>query len=262
MKDEKGQCPQPEKAVEFKQFKRTEIAEMRPVNQADIENFKNGNNIIAVFGENPIMVSISDADKNNGSPKIGDMIARNPKNHNDKWLIADKYFSDNFESLEKEAEPNAVQSDVTVLKISDSKVLNTKDCPLPLQVIPNQMGINLCSVDFISWEKQLDGQLIDLTITFIPDNTETKVFKIEVDGETYHVASILNKEETKEKFIKENNEESIDAIDEVPEKNWEYIKVTMDENDEKGNPLVFTVKEMVTKLTERFPIEIICSSVY
>jgi len=32
-----------------------------------------------------------------GSPKVGDMIARNPKNHNDMWLVAKVYFEDNFE---------------------------------------------------------------------------------------------------------------------------------------------------------------------
>ena len=31
---------------------------------------------------------------------VGDMIARNPKNHADKWLVAAQYFSDNFEPLE------------------------------------------------------------------------------------------------------------------------------------------------------------------
>ena len=44
-------------------------------------------------------VSISDADLKNGSPKIGDMIARNPKNHNDQWLVAEQYFKDNFERV-------------------------------------------------------------------------------------------------------------------------------------------------------------------
>ncbi len=43
-------------------------------------------------------------------------------------------------------------------------------CPLPLDVIPNRMGINLCSVEAISWQKQDDGQLINLTIHFIPTN--------------------------------------------------------------------------------------------
>jgi len=32
-----------------------------------------------------------------GSPKEGDMIARNPKNHADQWLVAKKYFEDNLE---------------------------------------------------------------------------------------------------------------------------------------------------------------------
>ncbi len=42
-------------------------------------------------------VSVSDADKQAGSPKIGDKIARNPKNHSDRWLVAADYFADNFE---------------------------------------------------------------------------------------------------------------------------------------------------------------------
>ena len=42
-------------------------------------------------------------------------------------------------------------------------------CPLPLEVIPNHMGINLSSVEAISWTKQDDGQLTDLTIHFLPE---------------------------------------------------------------------------------------------
>lgn len=42
-------------------------------------------------------VSISAADRDNGSPKIGDMIARNPIDHDDQWLVAQKYFEDNLE---------------------------------------------------------------------------------------------------------------------------------------------------------------------
>lgn len=43
-------------------------------------------------------VSISEADINAGSPKVGDMIARNPLNHKDQWLIAEDYFWQNFEN--------------------------------------------------------------------------------------------------------------------------------------------------------------------
>jgi len=32
-------------------------------------------------------------------PKAGDMIARNPKNHADQWLVAAQYFADNFEPI-------------------------------------------------------------------------------------------------------------------------------------------------------------------
>jgi hypothetical protein len=41
--------------------------------------------------------------------------------------------------------------------------------PLPLSVIPNSMGINLCSVEAITWTEMDDGQLVSLTIHFIPD---------------------------------------------------------------------------------------------
>lgn len=51
-------------------------------------------------------------------------------------------------------------------------------CPLPLHVIPNYMGINLVSVESLRWSRLPDGQLIDLTLAFLPvgghdDNTTT-----------------------------------------------------------------------------------------
>lgn len=51
-----------------------------------------------------------------------------------------------------------------------SDIITGKDCPLPIEIIPNNMGINLCSVDSIEWRKQDDGQLVDLKINFIPYN--------------------------------------------------------------------------------------------
>lgn len=65
----------------FKKYKRKGHAEMCPwVEGFDMER-----------------VSVSASDKENGSPKDGDMIARNPKSHADQWLVAKKYFEDNFE---------------------------------------------------------------------------------------------------------------------------------------------------------------------
>ena len=69
---------------EFKQYRRKQIAELRPF----------------VDGEELASVSVSEEDKKAGSPKAGDMIARNPKNHADQWLVAAAYFNDNFEPVE------------------------------------------------------------------------------------------------------------------------------------------------------------------
>jgi hypothetical protein len=84
--------------AEFKQYRRTQIAEMRPVTEWDIKAYQVDREIHSTI-ESEIKVSISDVDKQNGSPKIGDMIARNPKNHKDQWLVAEKYFKDNFEEI-------------------------------------------------------------------------------------------------------------------------------------------------------------------
>ena len=43
-------------------------------------------------------ISIKMEDHLNGSPKQGDMIARNPRNHKDQWLVAKDYFEENFET--------------------------------------------------------------------------------------------------------------------------------------------------------------------
>ena len=43
------------------------------------------------------LVSISEADKENGSPKKGDMIAFNPFDATDMWLVAEEFFKDNYE---------------------------------------------------------------------------------------------------------------------------------------------------------------------
>lgn len=69
---------------EFKQYRRKQIAQLTC--------WKPG------FDMTGVSVSLPDAE--NGSPKHGDMIARNPKNHADMWLVAAQYFSDNFEPLE------------------------------------------------------------------------------------------------------------------------------------------------------------------
>jgi hypothetical protein len=65
----------------FKQYRRSQIVELRPY----------------LEGEDISRISIATVDKEAGSPKPGDMVARNPKNHADQWLVAAQYFKDNFE---------------------------------------------------------------------------------------------------------------------------------------------------------------------
>jgi hypothetical protein len=70
---------------EFKQYRRKSISEIRPYQLGEMLD---------------IIVSISEADKLQGSPKEGDMIARNPKNRNDQWLVSKEYVEDNLEPIE------------------------------------------------------------------------------------------------------------------------------------------------------------------
>ena len=69
---------------EFKNYRRKNVSEMRTYVEGEMLDTK---------------VSISEADLKAGSPKVGDMIARNPKNHEDQWLVAKAYFEDNLELI-------------------------------------------------------------------------------------------------------------------------------------------------------------------
>ena len=74
----------------FKKYRRKGIAEMRPVlAHEDAVGFDPEDNI-----------SISEADRINGSPQLGDMVARNPLDHSDQWLVAEAYFLENFEEIQ------------------------------------------------------------------------------------------------------------------------------------------------------------------
>jgi hypothetical protein len=71
--------------IEWKQYRRTNIAEMRPV----------------VKGEDLEGISISAPDNRlrYDNPSVFDLgyIARNPANHADQWYVARAYFEANFE---------------------------------------------------------------------------------------------------------------------------------------------------------------------
>lgn len=64
-------------------YRKRGLAEMRPY----------------VPGEPMDGISISAQDTAAGSPVLGDMIARNPNDHNDLWLVSKKFLEDNYEEL-------------------------------------------------------------------------------------------------------------------------------------------------------------------
>jgi len=72
---------------EFRQYRKKQIAELRPVTDNEMMHGLSGN------------ISISPNDKELGHPFLGDMVARNPKNHNDQWMVAKEHFKDNFELM-------------------------------------------------------------------------------------------------------------------------------------------------------------------
>lgn len=73
--------PQPPVPADFTLYRRTGTTELRPY----------------VEDEDLTGVSISPEDAAAGSPRVGDMIARNPANHDDKWLVSEQYFANNYE---------------------------------------------------------------------------------------------------------------------------------------------------------------------
>ena len=65
--------------IMWKQYRRTGLSEMRPY----------------IVGEDLTNISVGDED----TPKEGDMVARNPDNHADQWLVAKEYFDKNLEEI-------------------------------------------------------------------------------------------------------------------------------------------------------------------
>lgn len=67
---------------EFELYRRTQMASLRPYVEGEVLDAR---------------VAVSVPDREAGSPKVGDMIARNLSNFDDQWLVARDYFVANFE---------------------------------------------------------------------------------------------------------------------------------------------------------------------
>lgn len=69
--------------LEYKQYSRTETVELA--------EWKPDMDLTGVF--------MSEADRESGSPKEGDRIARNPRNHAERWLVRAESFKDDYKAL-------------------------------------------------------------------------------------------------------------------------------------------------------------------
>jgi len=112
----------------WKQYQRTNIAEMRAYEP----------------GESMEGISVSSADQKLGSPKVGDMIARNPLMHADQWLVSQAYAAANFAKVRETTRTRKVTMTVFCLEEDVEQVkeslINTdgscdswffgSDCPL------------------------------------------------------------------------------------------------------------------------------------
>jgi hypothetical protein len=72
----------------FKLYERTGSVEAKPWEESDGD--------LAKLKADGVSVSVVDIEK--GSPKFGDMIARNPVKPDDKWLIEKDFFANNYVS--------------------------------------------------------------------------------------------------------------------------------------------------------------------
>lgn len=86
-------------------YRRTGLSEMRPY----------------VPGEDMTGVSVSASDYMllAGNPDPGGFIARNPKNHADKWYVAQAYFEENLEPADAHARDPAAELRAALAKMSD-----------------------------------------------------------------------------------------------------------------------------------------------
>lgn len=72
-------------------YRRAHMAEKRPYVLGELE--------MRPWVSGDTGFGVSDMDRDAGSPKVGDMIARNPRNYDHQWLIAAKDFADHYEAV-------------------------------------------------------------------------------------------------------------------------------------------------------------------
>lgn len=84
------------RALIFQEYMRKpKSAYLREITEEDINEFREFG-VVYTDETKTHTVSISDADLESGSPKVGDMIAVDKYNPKDQWLVNKKYFHEHF----------------------------------------------------------------------------------------------------------------------------------------------------------------------
>jgi len=116
------------------------------------------------------LVSVSEADKANGSPKVGDMIAINPKDEGDMWLVAEKFLKENYDLVPDE-------SDTTTFKDLHDKATKNIDfwqakCEELEDVIADR-NAKIAELEAeVEWRKAVCEQPIDMALRDMKDERD------------------------------------------------------------------------------------------
>ena len=92
---------------EFKRYKRTNVTELRPVTDAERDYNHEEGEYSKEYLDLVNSVRLRSENLEDGEIKISveDMVARNPENHKDMWLVSEKDFNDNFKLIPGQYDP-------------------------------------------------------------------------------------------------------------------------------------------------------------
>lgn len=102
-----------------------------------------------------------------------------------------------------------------------------------LSVIPNKLGINLCSVKGIEYKDQANGELVSIRIDFIPEEVEQPDYQQRVFDEASELAKKIDKLRpfiNSEKFASVDKQEQIRMIQQLGYMT-SYLKILKDRMD-------------------------------
>jgi len=117
------------------------------------------------------LVSISEADKLKGSPKKGDMIASNPEDPNDYWLVEEEWFKKYYEPVEV----NSGLDEAIILDTVKSAINLAEDlcedqsntltsgqvCTAVLREVRKHLSTSKHRIDYLSDELRVDKKVFE-----------------------------------------------------------------------------------------------------